>query len=681
MMRHTITTTRSARIHRAVLEVLEPRRLMAGQPIQALDGVGNNAARPMFGAANQPFLRLAPAGYGDGTSTPAGAGRVSARAVSNAVSAHPGGEIENNRELSAFVYAWGQFIDHDLDLTDSATPSESLPIAVPTGDPSFDPASTGGKTIPLTRSKYVTDPRGVRQQVSSVDAYIDASMVYGSDAATATALRTLSGGKLKTSAGNLLPWNTLGVTMGTLGGPDSNWFAAGDVRANENVELLAMHTLFVREHNRLADATAAGNPTWTDEQIYQRVRRLVIGIVQAITYNEFLPALMGPTSLRPYAGYNPNVNATVSNEFATAGFRFGHSMLQDDVEFMDNNAREVRAPVTLAEAFFNPQLLAETGIDPLLKYLATTNAEEIDTKVVDSLRNFLFGPPGAGGLDLVSLNIQRGRDHGLADYNSTRAALGMPRVSSFAQITSDPELQSRLQATYGNVNNVDLWVGGLAENHLPGSSLGPTFQRIVADQFSRSRDGDSYFYLSALSPADAQFVQSSRLSELIRRNSVIQNIQPNAFVFDVEIEGTVFTDNNADGRRQARDFGVGGVTLALVSESGEVLQSIRSAPDGRFRFSDVPIGDVKVRVQFDPRGLTTPGVRDFAITRGQEFTLVDFGVRPSVRALSDPIAPPPPVGGASVSLSAADGEGCRPRELRTPGLGLRNPGLDLRDRT
>src|SRR5262249_34400208 len=159
----------------------------------------------------------------------------------------------------------------------------------------------------------------------------------------------------------------------------------------------------------------------------------------------------------------------ISTEFSTAAFRLGHSMLEDDVEFLDNNGNEVHDPMSLAEVFFNPTVVETTGIDPIMKYLASSNAEEIDNKVVDSVRNFLFGPPGAGGLDLASLNIQRGRDHGLSDYNTTRAALGLPKVTSFDQITSDPTLAAQLQSVYGSVDNVDLWVGGLAEDHLRGS--------------------------------------------------------------------------------------------------------------------------------------------------------------------------------------------------------------------
>ena len=165
-----------------------------------------------------------------------------------------------------------------------------------------------------------------------------------------------------------------------------------------------MQTLFVREHNVQADRIAASNPRLTDEQIYQKARSIVIAELQAITYNEWLPSLLGRGAIARYAGYDSSVNPGISNEFATAAFRFGHSLLGDDVEFLDNNGIEVRDGVALSQAFFNRDLVQETGIDSILKYLSSDPSSEVDTEVVDSIRNFLFGPPGAGGLDLASLN-------------------------------------------------------------------------------------------------------------------------------------------------------------------------------------------------------------------------------------------------------------------------------------
>lgn len=614
----------------ARIEPLEFRWLMTVE-YRSIDGTGNNLAHPEWGSAGQSLLRLAASAYADGLSAPAGASRPSARIVSNGIAAHPDDEMLNSRFLAAYGYSWGQFIDHDLDLTQGASPAEPFNIAVPAGDPFFDPNNTGTQVIPLNRSVYdpATGSTSPREQVNQITSFIDASMVYGSDTVRATALRTGVGGRLLTSAGNLLPYNTMGLPNDGMGGPPSSFFVAGDVRSNENIELTSMHTLFVREHNRLADQVAAANPTWTDDQIYQQARRLVAGEIQAITYNEFLPALLGAGAIPDYTGYNPTVNPGVANEFSTAAFRLGHSLLADDVEFMDNNGGEVHEEIPLAEAFFNPALLAETGIDPILKYLGSSNAEELDNVVVDGVRNFLFGQPGAGGFDLASLNIQRGRDHGLASYNDVREALGLPRVTKFKQISSDPSVRNALQSLYGSVDNIDLWVGGLAENHVAGSSLGPTLQAIVVDQFTRARDGDRFWYQLDLSGSDLTFVQNSSLADVISRNTTINNLQDNVIIFDVRISGRLFFDRNGDGQQQADESGLSNRRVDLIAEDGEVLDSATTNGSGDYDFGLVQIGEQEVRPSL-PNGwqFTADATADIHVTRGQYFSNVDFGQRP-----------------------------------------------------
>ncbi|CAN5379748.1 hypothetical protein BH09PLA1_BH09PLA1_35060 [soil metagenome] len=486
---------------------------------------------------------------------------------------------------------------------------------MPINDPYFDPLGTGTQVIPFTRSQYL-DSNGVRQQVNSITAYIDGSMVYGSDAATAASLRTLVGGKLKTSAGNLLPLDAGG------------FFMAGDVRANENIELTAVQTLLMREHNRLATQLQSRNPTWNDERIYQQARRLVIGEIQAITYNEFLPALLGPNALRNYTGYKSNVNAGIANEFSTAGFRLGHSMLANDVEFISNDGEEAADEVELRDAFFNPTIVLEQGVDTILKYLASSNSSEVDNQIVDGVRNFLFTGPGEGGFDLASLNIQRGRDHGLSDYNDTRAALGLPRVTSFAQINPDPAVQAALQSVYASVDDIDLWAGGLAEKHVAGSNLGATFQRIVADQFTRSRDGDRFWYERDLSRSDLALVRNTRLSDLIRRNSTMSNLQDNVFVFDVTVSGTIFNDRNGNGNQDSRERGMSGMTVELLDQDGLVIDSTVTSSSGNYSFDFVQIGDFTVRPVLPvTMEFTTAGNSDIDVTRGQCFSNVRFGVR------------------------------------------------------
>lgn len=500
----------------------------------SIDGSGNNLANPLWGSTDEMLLRLTTVEYGDGVYTPGGADRPSAREVSNAVVAQETTE-PNDRYLTDLVWLWGQFVDHDIDLTESADPTESFAIEVPQGDPWFDPMGTGTQTIDLSRSIYnhetgfSTD--NPRQQINQITAFLDGSVVYGSDQERADALRTFSGGRLKTSEGDLLPFNEPGLH--NAGGNSASLFLAGDVRANENAALTSMHTLFVREHNRIADELSAAHPELSDEQLYQHARAIVVAEIQAITYNEFLPALVGENALSDYQGYDPTVNPQISTLFSTASYRFGHSMLSSELLRLNNDGTVIEdGNLSLASAFFAPQEVIDHGIDSLLLGLSSHLANEIDNQIVDDVRNFLFGPPGAGGFDLASLNIQRGRDHGLADYNQTRIDLGLDPVTSFSDITSDPVLASKLEALYGDVNNIDVWVGALAEDHVPGSSLGELNQAVIVDQFQRLRDGDRYWYQNVFSGTTLKNLENTTLSLIIERNTDITGLRDNVFYDD-----------------------------------------------------------------------------------------------------------------------------------------------------
>lgn len=518
----------------AVMPTPPPARPAAPE-FRSWDGRGNNRANATWGSASTAYLReTSGAAYADGVSAPAGARRPSARVISNALSAQGDAVTADPRGLSTAIYEFGQFLDHDLGLAQSGS-GERFDIAVPKGDVYFDPKATGTAVIPLTRS--ASDPsagtRSPRQQVNGVTAFIDASHIYGSSADRAAWLRTFSGGRLKsrsTALGELLPLNDgTQSNDNPLGLPATALIVAGDVRANEQPGLTTLHTVFLREHNLQAARLATQHPDWNDERLYQEARRWVTAEFQSITVNEFLPALLGHR-LPPYKGYNPRINPGIGNTFATAAYRFGHSQVGPDIGILNEAFVEIDN-VGLAEAFFNPQVIpAIGGIDPIVRYMAANHAESVDTWVVDPLRNFLFGPPGAGGLDLAALNIQRGRDHGLGSYNTVRSDFGLPRVRSFRQITSDPELAAALQSLYRSVDEVDAWIGLLSEDPVPGGSVGITTDAVITDQFRRLRDGDRFWYENAgFDPRELAMLNRVTLGEIVARNSTVQGLQPSIF--------------------------------------------------------------------------------------------------------------------------------------------------------
>ncbi|MDH5427270.1 MAG: peroxiredoxin [Nitrospirota bacterium] len=502
---------------------------------RTIDGKNNNVENPTWGSIDTQLLRYAAPDYQDHIAKPSGENRPNVREISNTVVAQDD-QIFNEKQASDFIWQWGQFIDHDITLSDESRPAEPFPIHVPTGDPYFDPQATGLERIMLNRSVYDlttgTTPDNPRQQINQITAYIDASMVYGSDSVRAGALRTLDGtGQLTTSPGNLLPFNTMGLP--NLGGPNPSLFIAGDIRANEQVGLTSMHTLFMREHNRVAARIHHRFPQLGDDAIYEAARAWVGAVIQVITYQEFLPMLLGPDALQPYTGYKREVNPGIATEFSTAAYRVGHTLLSPVLLRLQQNGQPIpEGNLPLREAFLVPwRLTNEGGIEPVLRGLATNRAQEIDTYVIDDVRNFLFGPPGSGGFDLASLNLQRGRDHGIPSYNDVRLALGLTPALTFADITSEPEVQQHLKAVYGQVELVDLWIGALAEDHRPGAMVGELIYTILVDQFERLRDGDRFFYLNAFPHYQIRILEATTLADVIRRNTTIgREIQNNVFL-------------------------------------------------------------------------------------------------------------------------------------------------------
>lgn len=493
---------------------------------RSIDGTGNNTEHTAYGTPGSQLLRFGEANYLDDGYTPDDAGRANPREISNTVNAQDILTTSDAGVSSLFTF-WGQFIDHDLSLTLDTGP-ETLNIPVAEGD------ELGVPEILLSRSQYApgtgTGVDNPRQQVSAITSFIDASMVYGSDDERNAFLRA-DGGKLKVGQGDILPFNDGSQSGVPADAPRS--FVAGDIRANENFALTSLHTLFVREHNRLVDDLAQTHPEYDAETLYQEAKLLNEAMVQHITYDEFLPILLGEDALPAYHGYDPNADPSISNLFSAAAFRVGHTLLPPTLS-LDGQTDDAGQPAKLAlrDAFFRPaDEFDDDLMTALLAGLAGDEAQRVDPLIVDDVRNFLIGEPTGGlGFDLAALNIQRGRDHGLPAYNDAREAFGLERVDDFADITSDADVQADLAKVYPMVDDIDPWVGGLAEDPVGDGLVGELFYTVIRDQFTRARDGDRFFYEGRLDQDELDAIKATSLSDVIARNTDNQDLQENVFI-------------------------------------------------------------------------------------------------------------------------------------------------------
>lgn len=499
--------------------------------VRTFSGAENNRAKPQLNQAGTTYTRKVEPDYADSYDAPSGDERPNPRTISNAVSSQDAITTDEH-QLSAFSWTWGQFLDHDMVLT-PAGERPDFPVKVPKGDPHFDPRGGGKAIVPVARSLgRLVD--GHREQINNSSGWIDASMIYGASKDRADALRSFEGGKLKESRTGYLPYNKDGLdNEDPFRGDPARLFLAGDRRANENLALTSLQTLFFREHNRLVEDLATRHPEAGDEELYQAARKVVGAQIQKITYDEFLPSLLGEDALPAYEGYKPETDSSIHNIFASAAFRMGHSQVGRAIRRIEENGDEIEHGHLCLRAGFHqaPRLVSEGGVDPILRGLSEYLQEQTDLKVVDDLRNFLFGRPGQGGLDLASVNIQRGRDHGLPSFNQVRKAYGFEPVKKFEELTDNESVVSALKSVYESPEQLDPWVGFLAEKHEVDASVGKTLKAVLVDQFTRIRDGDRFFYKNDPDVARlAPDMESTRLVDIIKRNTEIENIQDDLFV-------------------------------------------------------------------------------------------------------------------------------------------------------
>ncbi|KAL3907318.1 MAG: hypothetical protein SGILL_008924, partial [Bacillariaceae sp.] len=565
---------------------------------QTLDGTCNNLLDQTLGAAFTPFRRGSEgAEYEDNVSTPV-TSRPGPREISNKVGnedVSTAGVDPIPHNMMAVMF--GQFINHDFENNDmlklydlvAETPDVFeqdlliddpedrfcfFPPGVP-GIPSRCSPENGPYFVQYRKSAGSID--GVSQQFEVTNrgtSFLDLNTIYGSTEANATVLRTASDGKLATSdySGTLslgpfpityffedLPpsraitgLNTPSLVRAS-GFGDDEILTAGDERVNNNVALAGFHTLFLREHNYQAMLYKDLHPGANDEEIYQAARRRNIAQYQKIVLEDYLPAEFGNyfTSIAgDYSGYGPTVDPSTGAAFAGAAFRYGHSGIRGYAplgscgEFstflasLGNelpNVGQVGGPFNI----LGQLTLAgnEGDFESVMRGLVATRSRPIDTKVDDGIRFITL--PGQTrqtlGIDVYSIDIQRGRLNGIPNYDRLREAYH-PDGSMYGSPGCGNGLATQ-ENLYGKNNHIDGFVGLLAEAKVPGTSFGETLGRIVVDQYVRARDGDRFWYENVYGTADVSSVKSVSMKTLLERHFDLVGLPEEVFLALTDYQG------------------------------------------------------------------------------------------------------------------------------------------------
>ncbi|CAH1403181.1 unnamed protein product [Nezara viridula] len=523
-------------------------------PYRTYNGSCNNQAHFTWGSSLTPYSRLLPPIYKDGIWEPRGKDSrfiSNAAEVSSAVLRHSDNSL---KQVTLAVVSWASLVTYDMAHTVSYR-------MINTGDPVMCCEGTESKLAPRHRHPFCMpivneketkcynyvrsmvapcdDYRfGPAQQMNAVSHLLDGSSLYGSTKEDAKTLRTGKGGQIKLSSVNghdILPSLFSSATP----------LIFGEMRLNIDVMSAVLHLVLVREHNRIASELAHINPNWNDEKLYQEARRIVIAEIQHITYNEWLPVVLGDkeTSRRGlhfnkqgYSDvYNKNVPPSVYNSFANAAMRFIVSMVDEKLSLYDEE-RKPSSNMTLRFSLIKPSLFNDVNVmDSLVRMLSTQNCQAKDLSLPHAVTEFLYSIGNETGLDALSLDIQRGRDHGLPPFVAFRKLFGL-KYESFDDLTSSipQEILQDLKKIYQKVSNIDLIVGGLAEIPNKGSLLGPVFSSIIAQQMATTRIGDRYFYDNKDQPYPFTLNQLSEirkvsLARLFCDNTSVKKMQPSVF--------------------------------------------------------------------------------------------------------------------------------------------------------
>ena len=373
--------------------------------------------------------------------------------------------------------------------------------------------------------------------MNGATAFLDGSAVYGNSEEAAHHLRTFESGLLRTTSDSLLPVNSDCDPSG-LNSSAVCQLESGDGRVNESPALAVLHTLVVRQHNRLARELARVNPLWDDDTLYHEARRIVVAQLQHVTYREFLPAVLGenlaenlgltPQQAGRFTDYDIDSHPATLQAAAASALSFSLAMLPAKFETYTMTGDKAGEMSTTG----NGQTMSAGQAEELLYGMVSTMSRRVSLHISKDVRR----SQGAV-VDKVAEVLLRGRDHGLPGYASWRQFCGLAPVRNFsdlADIVSNGNM-ALLSSVYASVEDVDLFSGALAETPLKGAVVGPTLGCIMAHQFALLRKADRFWYENDVPPSSfsreqLQEIRKTSLAGIICHNfESIKSMSPKVF--------------------------------------------------------------------------------------------------------------------------------------------------------
>ncbi|VVC27283.1 Haem peroxidase,Haem peroxidase, animal type [Cinara cedri] len=540
---------------------------------RSINGSCNNLYVPTRGAAKTSFLRLLDANYNDGhydfRRQTNGSKLPNPRIIN--IKLFLSREIYRLSENNVLLLPFGQLIAHDISglpndvprtpndvIIDCCTDDNArktfaqcqLIVEDPPDDPVYSKHNITcmGVTRSMTSMNY-SCPLSPTTFININTQFIDASEVYGSNESISRYLRVMEGGRLKFTTNNNgemfcpiqkkkqyepIQLQTSNIQYET-GDPDNG---------NQNLGITAIQTLFLRYHNYLAFQLSALNPYWSDEILYQESRRIVIATIQRIVYNDFLPIIIGQDFQEIYGIneeniYDPTVDPSMAQELSSAAIRVLHTIIPVQFNFMSNEYN-IDYSINITDWMANPDLLPiGNNFDKLFKGFLETPGRITQPSYNFFISNYMFSfpkQPAYTGLDLLSIDIARGRDVGLQPYNQVRHLCGRSLANDFDDLVDLIHIKdiNTLKELYHSVNDIDLMVGLLLEKLSDGAIVGPTAQCLIADGFYRFKVGDRFFYdvqgqPGSFTPDQLKEIKKITLGHVICATSNVDHVQKDIF--------------------------------------------------------------------------------------------------------------------------------------------------------